>query len=654
MKVYRLFLVATALLLTLSVGYFASTQYEFEQADAGLTPLYYFSDSDDDGLIDSDEISVGTNPNLSDTDGDGESDYDEVGSPASPYDQDTDGKIDALESSLLDEDGDGINDEEDPNDQDTCEPDFYSINCDSDYDGLPNGVEENIGTNYISNDTDMDGENDSDEVGNNYELPDDADNDGIIDALESELEDNDGDNVNAEEDPNESDPCIPDQSAGSCDQDNDGLTNFEEELVGSDPENPNSDGDGELDGEEVTDPYNPDDTDNDGIYDVFESSEIDDDGDSYDNEGDPDDSNPCIPDSSAAGCVFGSGRLDSDDDGLTDEQENSLGTDPNNEDTDGDGTNDYDEVGDPEFPEDGDFDGIINALESEQEDSDGDGYNDQEDGDDNDNCTPDSEVGDCDQDGDGLTNDEELQIGTDPTIDDTDDDGVTDGEEVGPDPENPIDSNNDSIPDAVQQEVVAEQEEQAGNPVSENNQEDSEMSEGNNQTTTVFGNDNIQLEILNECEFNNQPVFSDNLVSEDANIIGLISFRISNCSSTSITITWSGLDPNLDYEVIKYGPRVPGNLSSIELYAYPASVTKTADQIIATYQLVDGEQGDDTIVDGEIVDPVGLRIVELAENSTQQQSISLVQTGGSSIDWFIVIVGLSQLLWLRQEQINSV
>lgn len=86
--------------------------------------------------------------------------------------------------------------------------------------------------------------------------------------------------------------------------------------------------------------------------------------------------------------------LDSDGDGLTDEEERALGTDPNNPDTDGDGLSDGEEVElgtDPTNP---------------------------------------------DTDGDGLSDGEEVSLGTDPTNPDTDGDGILDGSEVivGTDP----------------------------------------------------------------------------------------------------------------------------------------------------------------------------------------------------------------------------
>lgn len=61
-------------------------------------------------------------------------------------------------------------------------------------------------------------------------------------------------------------------------------------------------------------------------------------------------------------------------------------------------------------------------------------------------CDPDPNAPDCDQDGDGLTNDVEATIGTNPTLADTDGDGIEDGAEVtaGSSPVNPCDPDPDS------------------------------------------------------------------------------------------------------------------------------------------------------------------------------------------------------------------
>lgn len=65
--------------------------------------------------------------------------------------------------------------------------------------------------------------------------------------------------------------------------------------------------------------------------------------------------------------------VDSDGDGLSDDEEADLGTDPNDADTDRDFYEDGVEVGDPLAPYDTDFDGVIDALESYLLDVDGDG-----------------------------------------------------------------------------------------------------------------------------------------------------------------------------------------------------------------------------------------------------------------------------------------
>ena len=62
--------------------------------------------------------------------------------------------------------------------------------------------------------------------------------------------------------------------------------------------------------------------------------------------------------------------LDADFDGLTDDEENAIGTDPNDADSDDDGLLDLLEVGSPASPTDTDGDGTIDALDT---DDDGDG-----------------------------------------------------------------------------------------------------------------------------------------------------------------------------------------------------------------------------------------------------------------------------------------
>lgn len=92
---------------------------------------------------------------------------------------------------------------------------------------------------------------------------------------------------------------------------------------------------------------------------------------------------------------------DTDKDGIPDAAEDYFGTDPTNPDTDGDGIPD-------------DIELTILGTDPTQKDSDGNGIPD----------------GDEDQDGDGLTNLEEVKLGTDPALADTDGDGLSDGAEA--------------------------------------------------------------------------------------------------------------------------------------------------------------------------------------------------------------------------------
>jgi len=71
------------------------------------------------------------------------------------------------------------------------------------------------------------------------------------------------------------------------DSDGDGLINWLEAALGTDPTNADTDGDGKPDFAEVGDPDNPTDTDGDGKIDAIESSIEDNDGDCIPDERDP-------------------------------------------------------------------------------------------------------------------------------------------------------------------------------------------------------------------------------------------------------------------------------------------------------------------------------------------------------------------------------
>lgn len=142
------------------------------------------------------------------------------------------------------------------------------------------------------------------------------------------------------------------------------------------------------------------------------------------------------------------GQTDSDGDGLNDEDEAALGTDPNDPDSDDDGLLDGQEValGTDPLDEDSDDDGLLDGEEAGQgslgtdpidADTDDDGLTDGAEVD-----THGTDPLDADSDDDGLMDGEEVDThGTDPLDEDTDNGGVLDGDEIdlGTDPLNPAD-----------------------------------------------------------------------------------------------------------------------------------------------------------------------------------------------------------------------
>ncbi len=191
-------------------------------------------------------------------------------------------------------------------------------------------------------------------------------------------------------------------SSDDDDDDNDGLTNAEERRYGTDPHNPDTDGDGLSDGLEVktyrTNPLKPD-TDGDGLTDGEEV---------YKYHTDPT-------------------RMDTDGDGLSDGDEVlKYHTDPLRADTDGDGLTDGEEV-------------LKYHTDPLKVDTDGDGLSDWDEV-----MIYKTDPRNPDTDGDGLTDGEEVkQYHTDPLKADTDGGGVPDGIEVhrGTNPLDPSDDN---------------------------------------------------------------------------------------------------------------------------------------------------------------------------------------------------------------------
>jgi hypothetical protein len=365
-----------------------------DEALVGTDPLNPISDGvTPDGDLDSDGDGIDNGTESDETlaiptDDDGEPGNDIV---TAALDTDGDGIPDATDT---DDDGDGVNDSDealvgsDPLDPTTIDG-VLDGSVDSDGDGFTNGEESDE---TLAIPTDDDGEPGNDIV-TAADIPLDTDGDGIPDATDT---DDDGDGVNdADEalvgtDPllNETTPGTPD---GDLDSDSDGISNGDESNdtlsiptnedgeMGNDIVTPaDADGDGDPN---ITDP----DDDNDGVNDADEAlvgtdpldpetidgiadGSIDTDGDGIDNGTESDEISNMVtdtaPDDGMADITFadtdGDGDPnitdpDDDGDGVNDADEALVGTDPLNPETIN---------GTPDGELDTDGDGIDNGTES--------------------------------------------------------------------------------------------------------------------------------------------------------------------------------------------------------------------------------------------------------------------------------------------------
>jgi cysteine-rich repeat protein len=383
-------------------------------------------DSDDDGLLDGTEdangdgrrVATETDPNNPDSDGDLIQDGTERGR-ATPEGTDTDPAVFQR-------------------DNDIGSPDTDPLNPDTDGGGIPDGEE----------DLDHDGRVDPGETDPTDPIDDDADGDGLTEAEED----------------------LYGTLSGDADSDNDGLSDLEEvrgtgpllSFGPTSPTNPDTDGDGLLDGTEVGLTTGIGDTDP-GVFrpDAQPGTTTDPTDDDHDDDGLFDGTEDTNRNGRVDLNELDNRDPDTDDDGIGDGTERGRGT-PEGDDTNrnrfipdldpGSTTNplstDTDRGGIADGDEDPNHNGLVeigetNPNDPSDDDSDGDGISDAEE----------EELGtdpfDRDSDNDGLNDDEELRLGTDPTNADTDGEGLSDGAEVdlwGTDPNDP-DTDDDRIND---------------------------------------------------------------------------------------------------------------------------------------------------------------------------------------------------------------
>jgi hypothetical protein len=340
-------------------------------------------DTDEDGLSDG----------IEDANQDGEWNPDTETNPLNP-DTDDDNIVDGVE----DANQDGVYEpgsESDPKDQ--CSPNETFPVCDWDNDGIPNSIDmdddgdcvpddQDLANFDINSDSDNDGISDREECDNGSNPLDPCDPNPLHPTCTGNMNDIDLDGYLSDVDPsdplfdpNDNDACQPDFTNGMCDFDNDTEPN-DIDL--------DDDGDGVADVDDV-DPYNIlSDSDNDGLADYFETGGNGD--QSYDVGIDTD---PLNPDTDGDGILDGTedtnlnGDLDagetdpldddSDDDSLLDGEEDAnqdgvlnIGeSDPLNPDDDNDGVLTIDEDTNQDtdlFNDDTDGDGIVDFMDPDQ------------------------------------------------------------------------------------------------------------------------------------------------------------------------------------------------------------------------------------------------------------------------------------------------
>ena len=394
-------------------------------ADGDGVPDNFDQDDDNDGIPDADEAA-------GDQDMDGRDNSLDI-------DSDGDGIVDNVEAQAEgayvppignDNDGDGLDDRYDPDDMGTP---IVIVNTDAT--GLPD---------YLDTDSDDDTVDDAIEGH-------DANNDGIADTSPA-MNDGDDDGL----DDNYDNIVLP--AAGNATGSNSPLQNTDGDADRDWRDTDDDEDGAITSAEDANANNNPgdDDADADGTPDYLEASNIDTDGDGVPEDLDPNDADPCIPSQFGTGCALDTdgdgspdsveGELtDSDGDGMPDYLESSIA------DAEGDGTNDQDDPAnlDPCIPS-------TTAPGCVLPDSDGDGVLDGDDPEPNNPCVPDDTVAACDTDMDGISDGDEVTNGTDPNDTDSDDDGIPDGSENmdadgdGINDGIDTDSDNDGIPDSVE------------------------------------------------------------------------------------------------------------------------------------------------------------------------------------------------------------
>ena len=374
--------------------------------------------SDDPWFVRDADPATATDPLAADSDGGGVDDGAEDPNHNGRVDEgELDPRDDADDVAPADGDGDGLTDAEeeahgtDPDDADMdddgvldgSEPNW---NADSDGDGFANVLDPDSDNDFVMDGTELGVTAaspdtlsargtfvaDADPAARTSMLRADTDGGGMRDGAEDA-------NHNGRVDSDETDPLDALDDVAPVDRDGDGLTDAEEEALGSDPDDADSDDDGLVDGSE---PNGTTDTDGDGVANLF----------------DPDSDNDGLFDGTERGVTFADPHTATERGHFVPDADAKTRTSALLADTDGGGVRDG--------AEDSNHDGRVDDDELDP-------------GDARDDVAP------ADADGDGLSDAEEAFLGSDPEDTDSDDDGVADGAE----PNGADDTDSDGLPNVL-------------------------------------------------------------------------------------------------------------------------------------------------------------------------------------------------------------
>ncbi len=129
---------------------------------------------------------------------------------------------------------------------------------------------------------------------------------------------------------------------------------------------------------------------------------------------------------------------------------------------------------------------------------------------------------------------------------------------------------------------------------------------------------------------------------------GLVEFKL-NCDTADITMIFHGSSDTADLAYRKYGPLPPTFATpqwyTLEDVVFASTTIAGEPAITASFTLVDGERGDDTPVDGMIVDQGG-------PGSPTDTPVVVVPAAAPAVSWWGLLLGLALLSLLALRRLD--